>query len=299
MMCVGRYQNLLAVALISLTINSCTHTSPTSKRGKKIPTPESEPVAVVTNTPTTAAAPPPSVTPIATPIPAATPAPTPLADCKPVQGFPGDEPVFVKSADAVLTRIAGPCDLADGTKGHLPTGGWMAMGFPCTGGEGRIDWKGTNYNLPKMVSFLLDTSCPMAPTDVNRLKTLVTTEVGISPKAPLIAFNPFVVQYWEVEGFDDADASFAVDLRTAKSLSSAWAKQFIKQQPIRVLLVGRENAWVPGNNIYAVKADLNWASKNRFTMKVLNAHVLKGDELNAVKTRCEALRPERECGKVF
>lgn len=295
---VGRYQNQLTAALISLVTVACTHASPTSKRNKKSAG-EPEPVAATSQTSPAAVSPPTVAVAAPTPMPSATPAPTPLADCKPVQGFPGDEPVFVKSADVVLTRIAGACDLADGSKGHLPSGGWMAMGFPCTGGEGRIDWKGTNYNLPKMVSFLLDTSCPMAPTDLNRLKTLVTTEIGISPQAPLVAFNPFVVQYWEVQGSDDADASFAVDLRTAKSLSGIWAKEFIKQKPIRVLLVGRENAWVPGNNIYAVNAELNWASKNRFTMKVSNAHVLKGDELNAVKTRCEALRPERECGKVF
>lgn len=270
---------------------SCTHTTPASKHEKKHPI-----VEPVQEQPTQAAVIPP-VQPQATPIP--TPAPTPLPDCRPVHGFAGDEPVFVKSADAVLTRIAGACDLADGSKGHLPSGGWMAMGFPCTGGEGRIDWKGTNYNVPKMVSFLLDTSCPMAPTDLGRLKTLVTNEVGINPQAPLIAFNPFVVQYWEFPGFDDADASFTVELRNNKILSSAGWGQFIKQKPLKVFLVGRENAWVPGNNMYAVDAELHWASKNRFTMKVLGARVLKGDELNAVKTRCQALKPERECGKVF
>ena len=296
---VGRhYHHLAATALVSLVTVSCTHTSPTSKRTKKAPV--TEPVEAVQAAPDNqAAALPPPILAVATPTPAPTPSPTPLADCKPVHGFPGDEPVFVKSADAVVTRISGVCDLADGAKGHLPTGGWMAMGFPCTGGEGRIDWKGTNYNVPKMVSILLDTSCPMAPTDLNRLKNLVTAEVGINPQAPLVAFNPFGVQYWEIPTFDDADASSTVELRTAKSLAGAWAKQFIKQKPVRVLLVGRENAWVPGNNLYAVDAELNWASKNRFTMKVLNAHVLKGDELNAVKARCEALRPERECGKVF
>lgn len=174
----------------------------------------------------------------------------------------------------------------------------MAMGFPCSGGEGRIDWKGTNYNVPKMVSFLLDTSCPMAPADPHKLKEMVIRETGIPATAPLVAFNPFVVQYWEIPGYDDADASFTVDLRNNKSLTGAWS-QFIKQKPIKVFLVGRENAWVPGNHMYAVDAEMHWVSKNRFTMKVLGAHLLKGDELTAVKARCEALKPERECGKVF
>lgn len=284
-------------SMILLFTASCTHTSPSAKHSKRkqAEEPVSAPAAPIPATSTPEV---PAPTPSATPLAVATPAPLPLPDCHPVPGFANDEPVFVKSASAVLTRIAGACDLADGTKGHLPSGGWMAMGFPCTGGEGRINWIGTNYNAPKMVSFLLDTSCPMAPNDANRLKNLVTTETGVNTQAPLIAFNPFVVQYYEVPGYEDADATFSVDLRNTKSLSSAWG-QFIKQKPLKVFLVGRENAWVPGNNMYAVDAELMWASKNRFTMKVLNARILKGDELTAVKARCEALKPERDCGKVF
>ena len=174
----------------------------------------------------------------------------------------------------------------------------MAMGFPCTGGEGRIDWKGNNYNAPKMVSFLLDTSCPMAPIDPLKLKASVKEEAGLPIESPMIAFNPFVVQYWEVIGYQDADATFSVDLRIGKSLTTGW-NSFIKQKPLKVLLIGRENAWVPGNHMYAVDADILWASKNRFTLLVSGARTLKGLELANIKARCEALRPERECGKVF
>ncbi len=280
----------LALPLISI-ISSCTHTSPIKK---KEPVEEIKP-AVVAPAPVAPAV---IETKPAEPVLPPGPSSTVPPDCQSVRGFPNDEPVFVKSAGAVLTRIASPCDLADGTKGHSPTGGWMAMGFPCTGGEGRIDWKGTNYNVPKMVSFLLDTSCPMANNNPTRLTTLVRDEVGVNHSAPMIAYNPFVVQYWEIPGTDEADATFAVELRNVKTMSHTWGP-FIKMKPLKVFLVGRENAWVPGNNMYAVEAELNWASKNRFTMKVLNARVLKGDEFVAVKARCEALRPERECGKVF
>lgn len=298
MTCLGFHRSRFAVTtvlpLFSLSF-ACTHTSPSAqqKNSKAVVEPvKTEPVT----TPVTQA--PEVKISEAPPVSSPTPAPSVSPDCYPVRGFTNDEPVFVKSAGAVLTRIAAPCDLADGQKGHMASGGWMAMGFPCTGGEGRIDWKGTNYNVPKMVSFLLDTSCPMANSDPNRLKNFMISEVGVSNTAPMTAFNPFVVQYWEIPGTDEADASFAVELRNVKTMSHTWGP-FIKQQPLKVFLVGRENAWVPGNNMYAVDAELNWTSKNRFMMKVLGARVLKGDELTAVKTRCEALRPERECGKVF
>jgi hypothetical protein len=191
-----------------------------------------------------------------------------------------------------------PCRDKNGVPGHKKNAGWMAMGFPCTGGEGRIDWKGTNYNRPKMVSFLLETSCAMAPKDHALIKKEAEKVAGIPPTSAMIAFNPFVIQYWEVPGFDDADTSFTVDLRSSKGIDDAWIK-FIKPKPLRVFIVGRENAWVPGNYMYAVEADLNWASKNRFTMRVETARKLSGDELSKVRGRCEALRPERECGRVF
>jgi hypothetical protein len=107
-----------------------------------------------------------------------------------------------------------------------------------------------------------------------------------------------MVQYWEFLELDDADATFTVDLRSGKGLTKAWT-DFTKGKPLKVQLVGRENAWVSGNHIYQVTGEIRIASRNRFTLHVDSAKVLKGDDLNAVKTRCEALRPERECGKVF
>jgi hypothetical protein len=207
-------------------------------------------------------------------------------------------PLYLEKSKVILTRLSKPCTTSDGKPGFLSNGSWMAMGFPCTGGEGRIDWKGNNYSSPKMVSFLLDTSCPMAPKTTEDLKTAVQNEAGVPPTMTLSAFNPFVIQYWEVTDYEDSDASFTVDLRVGKGLSAGW-QSFIKQQPLKVFMVGRENAWVAGNFMYAVEAQLNWASKNRFTMNVIKARILKDEELAAVKSRCEALRPERECSKVF
>ena len=219
-------------------------------------------------------------------------------DCDSSIKFKDDEPIFLPESKAFITRIMSPCLTASGEAGHKKKAGWMAMGFPCTGGEGRIDWKGTNYNRPKMVSFLLETSCAMAPLDTHKLREEAAKTVGISAEAPLIAFNPFAIQYWEVPGYDDADTSFAVDLRSGKGIDDAWVR-FIKSKPLKVFLVGRENAWVPGNYMYAAEGDLIWVSKNRFTFKVEKARLLADDEHKKVRGRCEALRPERDCLRVF
>jgi hypothetical protein len=221
-----------------------------------------------------------------------------MEDCDTLMRFTDGEPIYLPENKVIITRIMSPCRTKDGVPGHKKNAGWMAMGFPCTGGEGRIDWKGTNYNRPKMVSFLLETSCAMGPSDTHRIRAEAQKVAGIPMSAAMIAFNPFVIQYWEVPGYEDADTSFTVDLRSGKGLDDAWVK-FIKPGPLKIFLVGRENAWVPGNFMYAVEGELHWASKNRFTLKVSTARKLTGDELSTVRGRCEALRPERECGRVF
>ncbi len=232
--------------------------------------------------------------------PAAKPDPTHpvMDDCDASVKFTDGEPIYLPENKVMLTRVMSPCMTKDGLHGHKKNAGWMAMGFPCTGGEGRIDWKGTNYNRPKMVSFLLETSCAMAPTNKSKIMEEAKKVAAIPAEAPLIAFNPFVIQYWEAPGYEDADTSFTVDLRSGKGIDDGWVR-FIKPKPLRIFLVGRENAWVPGNYMYAVEGDLILASKNRFTFSVSTARVLAGDELGKVRVRCEALKPDRDCSRVF
>ena len=219
-------------------------------------------------------------------------------DCDTAVELAEESSIFLPENKVFVTRIMSPCLAPSGQKGHKRNAGWMAMGFPCTGGEGRIDWKGNNYNRPKMVSFLMDTSCPMAPTDHGRIKSEAFKIAKIPETAQLIAFNPFGIQYWELPGFDDADTSFNVDLRSGSSLDDAWTN-FIKGKPLKAFLVGRENAWVAGNKIYAVEGEILYASKNRFTFKATTARQLTVPELEKIKTKCEALRPERACSSVF
>lgn len=290
------YSAIFFLTLANVASSACTHTAKKSRQ-ETVP-PKADVVVVDTPSPL---APPTPIPPEEAPLVAAAPAPSAPAsspDCLVVPIFPGDEPVFLPKTKVMLTRMSGPCTTPTGEAGHLPSSGWMVMGFPCTGGEGRIDWKGTNYFAPKMVSFLLDTNCPMAPLDQNTLKQSVIAEAGLSPRSSLVAFNPFVIQYWEVLDYQDADSTFSVDLRIGKSLTTGW-NAFIKQTPYKVLLVGRENAWVPGNHMYVVEAEIHGTSKNRFKLAVQTARILKGEELTTIKARCESLKPARDCGKVF
>lgn len=224
--------------------------------------------------------------------------PADLGTCDTSVELPEEQSIFLPENKVFITKIMSPCLSMTGQRGHKKNAGWMAMGFPCSGGEGRIDWKGTNYTRPKMVSFLLETSCQMAPTDHSRLKAEATRVAKISDTAPLIAFNPFATQYWEISGYDDADTSYSIDLRSNQSLEDGW-NRFLKGTPLKVLLIGRENAWVPGNKIYAVDGELHPSKKNRFTLKVISARRLSSEELQKFKVRCESLRPERSCSEVF
>jgi hypothetical protein len=221
-----------------------------------------------------------------------------LDECDTSIDLPEDQAIFLPDNKIFVTRITSPCLSASGHRGHKRNAGWMAMGFPCTGGEGRIDWKGTNHSRPKMVSFLMETSCQMAPSDHSKLKGEAAKVAKTPETAPLIAFNPFMIQYWEVPGFSDADTSLTVDLRSVESLGDGWTR-FIKGKPMKVFLVGRENAWVPGNKVYGIEGEIIFASKNRFTFKVTNAQLLSSAERQTIKARCEALRPERSCAEVF
>lgn len=219
-------------------------------------------------------------------------------ECNSTIDLQEDQAIFLPENKVFITRVMSPCLNALGQKGHKRNAGWMAMGFPCSGGEGRIDWKGTNHSRPKMVSFLMETNCQMAPKDPGKLKTEAIKVLKLQETAPMIAFNPFMIQYWEVKDYSDADTSMAVDLRSTESLSAAWS-HFIKGKPLKVFLVGRENAWVPGNKLYGVDGEIMFESKNRFTFKVTHAQLLTPSEREKIKTRCEALRPERACSEVF
>ena len=292
---------LAASTTMLVSLSACVKTKPVAdpvratapNEGKKNAAQPAIPVKLVPAAPVLA-----KTEPTASDIPKEDPTHPVMDDCDASVKFTDGEPIYLPENKVMLTRVMSPCMTVEGLHGHKKNAGWMAMGFPCTGGEGRIDWKGTNYNRPKMVSFLLETSCAMAPANKSKIMEEAKKVAAIPAEAPLIAFNPFVIQYWEAPGYEDADTSFTVDLRSGKGLDDGWVR-FIKPKPLRIFLVGRENAWVPGNYMYAVEGDLILASKNRFTFSVSTARVLAGDELGKVRVRCEALKPDRDCSRVF
>jgi len=221
----------------------------------------------------------------------------PVDNCHVSQLGDQSPPMWLQDHGIVVTRILKDCITFDGRKGFEVDSPWMAMGLPCTGGGGKIDWKGRFYN-PKLVSLVISTDCPMNPSSISVVKMAGQTALGLSPKAQLLAYNPFVVQYWEIPGLKDADVGFTVDLRSTEAKQRVW-KNFLEQQSIPVRLYGRENAWVMGDHFYFVQGELVKTGTYTFKLEVKAVKAIKDEEMQLVKSNCESLRPSRKCYKVF
>ncbi len=218
--------------------------------------------------------------------------------CRPFKDAKQVPPLWIKSKNFVVTRLFKECVTFDGRRGYEKDSPWVAMGIPCTGGMGRIDVKGKNYFAPKLVSFIMSTDCPMFPNNIDFVRVSGQQALGLTPEAKLKAFIPFVVQFWEIPGHSDSDVGFTIDLRSIQGKEVTW-KKFRENQPIRVKLYGRENAWVVGGHFYYVEADIVMAGQRAFKLNVINVKSLSPEELADVKNRCESLRPRRKCYKVF
>jgi len=277
---------LVAFCIVGVANSGCTKDRPRTR----------EPVSVTAEDPSSSRVSPPG----SSSLPSSLPSPQIQAadPCVAYGKMPGEPPQTVPNMGIVVTRMLKPCVTRDGHRGYFENSPWMAMGFPCTGTEGRVDWKGTNYLRPKMASFIVSTDCGMAPPDPKDVVSAVTQAFGFPASAPLLAYNPFVVQYWEIPVISEADTGFTVDLRTNEAVEKVWPK-LVKGEPLRVRLVGRENAWVAGDNLYIIEADLFVTQKNRFRLQVFEVKVLDPESKEAVKSRCEALRPRRNCLNVF
>jgi hypothetical protein len=208
-----------------------------------------------------------------------------------------DQPTYLPGKSVVLTRLLKTCVTHDGRKGIERDSPWLAMGFPCTAGGGKVDVKGHAY-APKMVSFVVSTDCPMAAASKEHVKKLFAEAVGLPAETKLMAVNPFAVTFWEIPGMPDADTGFAIELRSAPAIEGAW-KRVRDKDKLRIRLYGRENAWVRGDHFYLVEADLHLAGNTQFALDVVSVKALSKEEIATVKTRCEALRTARNCGEIF
>ncbi len=208
-------------------------------------------------------------------------------------------PYFIphENSGIMVTRVLNPCVTRDGLRGYEKNSPWMAMGFPCTGSPGKMQVL-KPFQAPKMVSFVASTDCAMTPNDPENVKAKVKEAIGLGDDAKLLAFNPFAVQFWELEGYDDSDVGETVTLRTTKSLSEGWNK-FLKSEPFKVRLYGRENAWVQGNNLYQVDAIIKMVNNTSFKLDVISAKALSTVEIEQLKKKCRTLLPRRNCNVIL
>jgi len=210
----------------------------------------------------------------------------------------GTPPVTSPSSSYVVTKFFRACSTRNDAPGLAQNSTWLAMGFPCSGGDGRVDWKGSHYERPKLVEMILANDCPMGPADQQALKLLAQKELGIPMESTVGAYTPFMVQFWEIPALGEADTGFSVAMRDNEGLNTTWGKM-IKGEPLRILLFGRENAWTQTDHLYMVEADVVITARNRFRLKPASVKVMTIKDIEAVRLRCEALRPARNCAGVF
>ena len=213
-------------------------------------------------------------------------------------GVNATPPVTSPSNAYVVTKFFRPCVTRNEAPGIVRNSAWLAMGFPCSGGEGRVDWKGSNYQRPKLVELILANDCPMGPPDQQALKLLANRELGIPMEATVGAYTPFMVQFWEIPSLRESDVGYSIALRDTEGLTTTWGKM-IKGEALRIVLIGRENAWTQTDQLYMVEADILITAKNRFRLKPATVKVMTAKDIEEARTRCEALRPARNCTGVF
>lgn len=224
------------------------------------------------------------------------PIPHPSSDC---QSLPAGIrlPYYISSASVVVIGFLKTCQMEDGTEGFQRGSSWTAMGFPCTAGRGRIDKKGDNT--PSVVTFHLQNSCPMQPGRTEDVEAAVRQKIPIPVDSRLIAYYPLSVDYWEFAETPEADVGYRPEIYTPEAINQKWQKFTTKNEPLKLRLYGRENAWEPGRKLYEVDAQMALEGRSTFRLQVKSARVLSEDEKAAVRTRCEGLRPKRDCGQVF
>lgn len=238
--------------------------------------------------------------PLATsPAPAAEP---PALEIKTIRCHPGPAasptPFYHEPTGIVVSEVQGTCVGPSGTRGIQENASWIAMGFPCTGGGGRVELRG-DYHSPKLVSFLFGTDCPMNPPAHDKL---AKAQSDLFPKGikavRLSAYYPLAVQYWELPDFNDADIGFSIDLRTKAELQDGWDK-FRSDRPLNVNLYGKQSSWSASSDFYAINGSIIRVSRNSFKFKVLRVKPMTELELNELKQRCYGLSPKRNCAKIF
>ncbi len=207
-------------------------------------------------------------------------------------------PYFVAKPSVMLINFLKTCTTAAGEPGFTKGSSWTAMGFPCTLGRGRIDKRGSD-NTPSLVHFVLQTSCPMEPATAEEAEKVVRQRLRMPDDSRLIAYYPFSVQYWEFVQFPEKDTGPSPTLYSAPGISQGWQKFANKNEPIRVKLYGRENAWERGKELFEVEALLQPDGRSFFKLQIVQAKAMNSDEKTAALGRCDEIKPKPNCAEIF
>ena len=221
----------------------------------------------------------------------------PENDCIPFQKYIDRLPYFVSEKDVVINKVLSPCFDSEQNPGYLPSSNWTAMGFPCTGGKGTFDWKGSP-RAPSLLLFTISNSCPMKPAGGSELKASIQEKMGLNDSANMIAYYPFSVFFWELQDGSDADTSFTIEVVSKSRGKNRW-QDYLNGDGIPVRLYGKPNAFLPMREWYEVLAIIKRESASTFYIEVDNVRTLFDEDIEQVKSRCLDLRPRRRCNEIF
>ena len=207
-------------------------------------------------------------------------------------------PQYLPSQSAFVVSMNKTCMTADNSPGVEPDSSFLAMGFPCSAGGGKVDITGKHYGNPQMISLLLTNSCPMKPVDQQAFLASVRERYGLNDKGSMLALYPFEVHYWELIEFNDADLGEIVELRSTAALKKGW-KRLTDGGALHLRMYGYENGWIDKHHLYAVEAEVKLVARKRFGIQILSAQSMDEQQALEVKKRCEAIRIGQNCDRVF
>ena len=236
--------------------------------------------------------------------PAETPQPVKLApqvmmpaeNCVKFATIGSEPPAYISELDFVLTTVQRPCITFKGESGFYRDSAWTAMGVPCSNYGGVVEWEGKEER-PRVVTLSITTDCPMRP-NTNKVARFGVSHLGFAEPSKLLAYNPFILQYWSLPSHPDAGTGFVVSVRSRAAVDMIWAN-LRQQKPINIHLYGRENAWIKSNSIYFVNTNIISTSKYRFRLEPLEIRRLSTKEIVEARQRCDLLRPKRSCHLIF
>ncbi len=218
-------------------------------------------------------------------------------DCVPLAEELQNLPQFVSQTGALIVKFLNECKTTTGANGIKKGSPWTALGFPCTGGKGEYDWKGSQY-APKLVQFKFTNSCPMLINSQESVEKELKRHLPIPEDSKLIAYYPFTVVYWEVVEYSDADIGYTLELFSKISRSEGW-NNFQAGKPLYVRLFGRENTLVKTPNLFEVAGYVQREDDHQFRFDVDSVRLLDEKAIQATKEKCYRLKPRRNCEQFF